>query len=847
MSQGYLPTAGGGARKDDQWPAIYDAVVAVATDPTGAGRVRMYVPQVLGTTMSNWAIPMQPGLIPAVKQRIFALFLGGNPDLPYYLLGITSGDLQNIAGNTGLVLNSNPYFTGNVITGYTGSNGTVAAVQPNADTDPPYTYGIQLTSTGSGGGYIQESAAEFAAGPNQPYQVSSWVYYPAGGTVNVGMGFLNPSKVSLGNTTKSVTVPASTWTNLSQVVNSPATAAFGYPVVGPATSTVGQQFTAQAVQVIGQIPGSLIQASTITSTQVAGGILNLNPYFAGLSTAGWTGVGGTLTATATPPTGSPYPYSALLAISSGTNSINGSPQPFGAVSGLVYQLTGWVYCSTAMTVNFGFGWLNSSGVFNVNTTASHSIAATTWTQLQTVQTANTSTSTGYGYAYVSSTSSSGTYYLTEAVVSEQVQGGALASGTVTGTQVAGSTITGSNIAAATIAGSNIAAATITGSNITANTITSSQIAANTITASQIAANTITASQIAANTITASQIQAGTITASQIAANTITGSNIVASVSLTTPVISSPSITGGTITGGKIIGDGSTQEVMVYSGTPASGNLLASISDAGGTDGHGNTYLSGITSYAKSGSIYYACQSDGAAINFSQASSVGGTYTDIVTMNPINSTQIFTISAPTIFQENIELIDMVSGPPTPAQGSAMFSNNGFLDFVSEDTNTYYMGRYSQQLGSPYVINGTGYQATGFSCAIGNNGSVIPYRIHLFLWITNGANTTATAKINFNSPGQFDILMIMSTFGTTGTSAPQYDPVTSATGTNPLVNVDNGYINSSVMGTNGGNYFYEFEGIITVNSLSTLNIQAAAPVSSTAYNILSHSWMDVFPLQ
>jgi hypothetical protein len=37
-------------------------------------------------------------------------------------------------------------------------------------------------------------------------------------------------------------------------------------------------------------------------------------------------------------------------------------------------------------------------------------------------------------------------------------------------------------------------------------------------------------------------------------------------------------------------------LFIYSGTPANGNLIASIAPVGGTDGFGNTYLQGIVSY-----------------------------------------------------------------------------------------------------------------------------------------------------------------------------------------------------------------------------------------------------------
>jgi hypothetical protein len=264
-----LAPAAAGAHRDPQWPGIYDAIVVNSNDPLNQGRVRLGIPQVLGNTQSNWATPMQPGITPAVGQIVYALFLGGNPNLPQYFLGITSTVLQSINANTGLVLNSNPYFTGNLITGWTATGGTLSGVQPNQDTNPPYVYGALWIASGSGGGYITEAAGPFAAGPAQPYLVTAWVYYPAGGSVNIGVQFENASKAPIGSPViSSYTVSAGVWTYLSTTVSSPALSAFGYPVIGPAASTTGEQFTAEAVQVLGQIPGALIEAATITTTQL---------------------------------------------------------------------------------------------------------------------------------------------------------------------------------------------------------------------------------------------------------------------------------------------------------------------------------------------------------------------------------------------------------------------------------------------------------------------------------------------------------------------------------------------------------------------------------------------------
>lgn len=465
-----MPTASGGANQDPQWLGIYDAQVAVTTDPLGTGRVRLYVPQVLGNTQSNWAKPMQPGLIPAVGTSVQAVFLGGNPNIPYYFLGITSSTIASIFPNSVSVLNLNPFFTGGILTPWTATGGTLSAVTPNASTNPPFTYAALWTASGSGGGYITEVSSVVNVGAKQPYQVSAWVYYPVGGTVNIGLVFS-----SSGTQVQQFTVAANTWTFLQTVQKASASDVTGYPKIGPATSTTGEQFYATAVTMVGSIPGSLLTPNTVTPDQLAVGNLNINPFFAGGSSFGWTSGGGTFSVQNTITGGAPYPYSGQLVISSGTNFIQGSPNPFGAVQNNPYTLTAWVKTSTAQTVKAGYGFTDSTGAFLNNATQSFSIPANTWTQVQTVQSPSNS-STAYGYPYISSTSSSGTMQVSEVFVSEQTQGASVAPGTIT--------------------------------------------------ASQIAANTITAGQIAANTITAAQLHSGIVYAGIVDSTTINSATLV---------------------------------------------------------------------------------------------------------------------------------------------------------------------------------------------------------------------------------------------------------------------------------------------------------------------------------
>jgi hypothetical protein len=150
--------------------------------------------------------------------------------------------------------------------------------------------------------------------------------------------------------------------------------------------------------------------------------------------------------------------------------------------------------------------------------------------------------------------------------------------TILGTQIADQAVTASKVADGTLTASQLAAAAgILGTQIANATITSGNIAANTIVASNIAANTITGAKIAANTITSGNIQANTIGVSQLVAN----------------LVYAGIVNGTTITGATFVATGTSGEILVYNGTPATGNLILSVSPVAGTDSHSNSFPAGL--------------------------------------------------------------------------------------------------------------------------------------------------------------------------------------------------------------------------------------------------------------
>lgn len=98
--------------------------------------------------------------------------------------------------------------------------------------------------------------------------------------------------------------------------------------------------------------------------------------------------------------------------------------------------------------------------------------------------------------------------------------------------------------------------------------------------------------------------------------------------LTGADLSAPNITGGVITGAQFVAVGASGEILVYSGTPALGNLVASFSASAGTDSVGNAYLAGNVSYELVGPNMGAVQQTGLAVTAYTATSAAGPWTQV---------------------------------------------------------------------------------------------------------------------------------------------------------------------------------------------------------------------------
>jgi len=66
--------------------------------------------------------------------------------------------------------------------------------------------------------------------------------------------------------------------------------------------------------------------------------------------------------------------------------------------------------------------------------------------------------------------------------------------------------------------------------------------------------------------------------------------------------------------------------FLYSGPPASGNLIESFTNGTGTDGQGNAYLQGTTSYLNAAGIFTASNLNGGILSYWESATAAGPYT-----------------------------------------------------------------------------------------------------------------------------------------------------------------------------------------------------------------------------
>lgn len=133
-----------GTQTKRMWNGIYTASVVSTQDPLKKSRVTLLVPQVLGTAVSDWAIPIgyEP-VIPAVNQIVWAMFLGGDINQPLYLYASTINTTTAVPGLPTTPVVDSVILSNSTITG-TAKMNTSATSQSSAAT-----FGTSTTGSGT--------------------------------------------------------------------------------------------------------------------------------------------------------------------------------------------------------------------------------------------------------------------------------------------------------------------------------------------------------------------------------------------------------------------------------------------------------------------------------------------------------------------------------------------------------------------------------------------------------------------------------------------------------------------------------------------------------------------------
>lgn len=189
----------------------------------------------------------------------------------------------------------------------------------------------------------------------------------------------------------------------------------------------------------------------------------------------------------------------------------------------------------------------------------------------------------------------------------------------------------------------------------------------------------------------------------------------------------------------------------YSGIPATGNLLATVAPAAGTDLFGNAYLSGVTAYVPPGAQALAVQLSQGRMVFWSAPTQAGPYVSYQVFD--GTTFLSAINAPLVHANQLELPNLAV-PAGVGGAIEAFASSGQLKYVSGatgDTNAYNTGRATFLTTARQTINSTSdipvTGITGIPVAAGR------YEVHGAIFASQGGAAFAN-NIGFTGPAVSD---------------------------------------------------------------------------------------------
>jgi len=303
---------------------------------------------------------------------------------------------------------------------------------------------------------------------------------------------------------------------------------------------------------------------------------------------------------------------------------------------------------------------------------------------------------------------------------------------------------------------------------------------------------------------------------------------------------------GTFTGNNFVINNSGE--FFYSGTPAAGNLIASIATAAGTDVSGNAYLAGITSYRNVGGTFIAANQNpttGGAVTIYSAASEAGPWTIQGNLNGNNAGQIWLAS-----QDG---------------GVLQLSNSGaalLSAFIGQSTftiqnDTAFMTLQCTNLGIPEVINGNDSRTYALGQSLGIVGGATLINSTTPIPLVTFANVAAgtyhvKGRVRFTSATGTTQPMSIRIGGTATASAVEVS--TMEMQEIPGAAVQPGAITAlnadpSVSPTlpNSLNWRWDFDGIVRVSAAGSLILTGRQGTSAAdeTFTVTANSWMELEP--
>jgi hypothetical protein len=272
-------------------------------------------------------------------------------------------------------------------------------------------------------------------------------------------------------------------------------------------------------------------------------------------------------------------------------------------------------------------------------------------------------------------------------------------------------------------------------------------------------------------------------------------------------------------------------IFFYSGTPAAGNLISSYTNSAGTDGSGNAYLLGTTSYQNNTSYFIATNSNAVSgSTYWTSTTEAGPWTQIAQIIPDNLGDLTvqangSISLNPGGSSSISTLILPAPPSLPA-----WEDNSGTDWQ--------LGSQSAFLTSEFdVVSGTQAAITGLQLHLVAG----IYFVRLKLYGTNSSVSGVTYTPGFTFGGStFQILFNQVNWLTAGQSTTALQSniinVTSLTGFNP---------SPASTGTSRV-CWTEIDGFLGVTSGANLKATCLTSTAGDAFHIMPGSFLSAVPV-